>query len=263
MTSTEPASAAAPPGPPSLLERHRWLPFVLPFAVYMLVGALEPVHDADGGKLLGWEVSYAHGYSIVYTIKILLTLAAIVLVLPGYRQFRNPPGSLALLVGVVGIVVWVGLWKLSALTGLTDALSVPFAKIFGPAKRSEFDPLGAFAAAPAWAWTFLGIRFFGLVIVAPIIEEFFLRGFLMRVVMEADWWHVPFGKVNSAAVIVSLVWPLLTHQPGEYLAGIAWFGMVTWLMVRTRNPWACVAAHAVTNLMLGIYVVVWHQWALW
>lgn len=84
----------------------------------------------------------------------------------------------------------------------------------------------------------------------------------MRVVMEADWWKVPFGQVNWAAVIASLAWPL-THQPGEYLAGIAWFGMVTWLMVRTRNPWDCVAAHAVTNLLLGVYVVARHDWALW
>ena len=32
--------------------------------------------------------------------------------------------------------------------------------------------------------------------------------------------------------------------------------MITWLMLRTRNIWDCVAAHAITNLILGIYVVV-------
>ncbi len=92
----------------------------------------------------------------------------------------------------------------------------------------------------------------------PVIEEFFLRGFLMRLVVDQDWWKVPFGKVNAAAVAVSIVVPVLTHQPGEFLAAAAWFGMVTWLMVRTRNPWDCVLAHAVTNLLLGIYVVCWH-----
>jgi len=262
MTSTEPTSAAPPPDPQLLMEQHRWLPFVLPFAVYMLVGALEPSHDAPGGALLGLSIPYS-AYPLIYTVKILLTLVAIVLVLPGYRQFRRPPGLLAVCVGVVGIVVWVGLWKVSTESKLTSVLTGFLTNLHLYTARPEYNPLAELAAAPAWAWTFLGIRFFGLVIVVPIIEEFFLRGFLMRVVMEADWWNVPFGKVNSAAVIVSLVWPLLTHQPGEYLAGIAWFGMVTWLMVRTRNPWACVAAHAVTNLMLGIYVVDWHQWALW
>jgi hypothetical protein len=34
-------------------------------------------------------------------------------------------------------------------------------------------------------------------------------------------------------------------------------------MLRTRNIWDCVAAHAITNLMLGIYVVAAHDWRLW
>jgi hypothetical protein len=245
----------------TLLEKHRWLLYVLPFAVYMLAGALEPSHDpsdSSRGMILERTVAYAPAYSIVYTAKIALTLAAIAFVLPGYRQFRQRPGLLAVLVGAVGVVVWVGLWELSARIGLTDVLAkLP---LFGT--RPEYKPFDQ-GISPAWAWTFLGIRFFGLAAVVPVIEEFFLRGFLMRIVMDADWWKVPFGAVNRAAVLVALAWPLVTHQPGEYLAGIVWFGMVTWLMVRTRNPWDCVTAHAVTNLLLGIYVVVWGKWELW
>jgi len=41
-----------------------------------------------------------------------------------------------------------------------------------------------------------------------------------------------------------------------------WFSMITGLMVATRNIWDCVAAHAVTNLLMGIYVVGWNQWQL-
>jgi CAAX prenyl protease-like protein len=246
----------------SLLEKHRWLVFVLPFAVYMLAGALEPSPDAPGGKLLGLAIPYS-AYPLVYCAKLALTLAAMAFVLPGYREFRRPPGLLAVLVGAAGIVVWVGLWKVSELLGLTGVLTDALTKLHLYGTRPEYSPLTELANSPAWAWTFLGIRFCGLVIVVPVIEEFFLRGFVMRVVMDADWWKVPFGDANWAAVGASILWPLLTHQPGEYLAGIAWFGMITWLMVRTRNPWSCVAAHAVTNLLLGIYVVVWHQWALW
>jgi uncharacterized protein len=257
LASSE-TSSATRSGRESLLEKHRWLVFVLPFAVYMLAGALEPSHDASGGKLLGLAIPYT-AYPLFYCLKIALTLAAMAFVWPGYRQFGRPSGLLWLLVGAVGIVVWVGLCKLSAVSGLSGVL----AKLPGYGERPAFDPLTELAAAPVWAWTFLGIRFFGLVVVVPVIEEFFLRGFVMRVVMDADWWKVPLGKVNAAAVVVSLAWPLLTHQPGEFLAGLAWFGMVTWLMVRTRNLWACVAAHATTNLLLGIYVVVWHDWPLW
>ena len=33
-------------------------------------------------------------------------------------------------------------------------------------------------------------------------------------------------------------------------------------MLRTRNIWDCVAAHAITNLILGIYVVHSGTWRL-
>jgi CAAX prenyl protease-like protein len=246
----------------TLLEKHRWLVYVLPFAVYMVAGALEPSHDSPGGKMLGLSIPYS-AYPLVYMAKIALTLAAMAFVLPGYRQFRQRPGVLAVVVGIVGVVVWIALCALADRIGLTTVLNDAMAKVGLYKARPAYSPLTELGAAPTWAWAFLGIRFFGLAVVVPIIEEFFLRGFLMRLVMEADWWKVPFGTVNRAAVLVALAWPVLTHQPGEYLAGIVWFGMVTWLMVRTRNPWDCVTAHAVTNLLLGIYVVACGKWELW
>ncbi len=255
---TQTSTSPTPEDQHSLLEKHRWLVFVLPMAVYMLIGSIEPSPSEPGGKMLGLAIPYS-AYPLVYTAKIALTLVAIALVLPGYRQFRHTPGLLAVLVGAVGVVVWIGLWYLSNLMGLTQLL----ARLPGYGPRPEFNPLKELAPTPIWAWTFLAIRFFGLVVVVPVIEEFFLRGFLMRMVVDQDWWKVPFGKVTAAALAVSIVVPLLSHQPGEFLAAAAWFGMVTWLMVRTRNPWDCVIAHAVTNLLLGIYVVTWQQWVLW
>jgi uncharacterized protein len=47
---------------------------------------------------------------------------------------------------------------------------------------------------------------------------------------------------------------LLMH-PAELLAAAVWFTLVTWLMLRTKNIWDCVVAHAVTNFLLGVYVV--------
>jgi len=254
QTSTSPT----PENQQSLLEKHRWLVFVLPMAVYMLIGSIEPSPSEPGGKMLRLAIPYS-AYPLAYTAKIALTLVAIALVLPGYRQFRRQPGLLTVFVGAVGIVVWIGFWYLSNLMGLTQLLT----QLLGYGSRPEFNPLKELDATPVWAWTFLAIRFFGLVVVVPVIEEFFLRGFLMRMVVDQDWWKVPFGKVTAAAVAVSIVVPILSHQPGEFLAAAAWFGMVTWLMVRTRNPWDCVIAHAVTNLLLGIYVVTWQQWVLW
>jgi hypothetical protein len=131
----------------------------------------------------------------------------------------------------------------------------------GSGVRAAFDPFEQLAGQPAWAGAFLAVRFLGLVAVVPLIEELFLRGFLMRFVVERDWWDVPFGKVNNLAIALGTIVPMMMH-PGELLAAAVWFSMITWLMLRTRNLWDCVAAHAVTNLILGLYVVWARAWRL-
>ena len=94
------------------------------------------------------------------------------------------------------------------------------------------------------------------------MEEFFLRAWLMRFVIQVDWWKIPFGHVTLMALAVGIVFPAMYHS-AEFFAALVWFGMVTWLMLRTKNIWDCVAAHAVTNFLLGVYVVTQHQWQLW
>ena len=106
------------------------------------------------------------------------------------------------------------------------------------------------------------MRFFGLVAVVPMIEEFFLRGFVMRFVMQRDWWDVPFGKASRLAIVLGTAVPMLMH-PGELLAAAVWFSLITWLMLRTRNIWDCVAAHALTNLILGMYVSRRYMAVMW
>jgi CAAX prenyl protease-like protein len=251
--------------------------FLLPFLIYMVVGSFEPsapkplteaqksapeslrVQLEEGeASFLGFK--YKH-YPYIYTAKIALTIASMLYVLPGYREFPFRISLLAIAVGVVGVVLWIWLCSLRLepkffyILGLED-----FARSLG--ERPSFNPLEALKATPAWAWTFLVIRFIGLAIIVPIIEEFFLRGFLMRYVQDGEWWKIPFGTVTSLAVVVGTAVPMLMH-PGELLASFVWFSLVTWLMVRTKNIWDCVAAHAVTNFLLGLYVVTQGEWQLW
>jgi CAAX prenyl protease-like protein len=199
-------------------------------------------------------------YPIAYTIKIALTIAAILFVLPGYRQFPFHISPLAVGVGVVGVVIWIVLCKLHFEKMILGPLGL--SSFLGLGERPAYNPLEQLRDTPAWAYTFLAIRFLGLALIVPIIEEFFLRGFLMRFVVDERWWEVPFGNVTRNAAIAGTVFPMLMH-PAELLAAAAWFSLVTWLMIRTRNIWDCVAAHAVTNFLLGVYVVTQGQWQLW
>jgi CAAX prenyl protease-like protein len=202
---------------------------------------------------------YAH-YPIVYTIKIGLTLGAMLYVLPGYRQFPFHISPLSVVVGIVGVVLWIWLCQLELERKLFAAIGLE--EFLGLGARPAYNPLDQLAGTPAWAYTFLAIRFLGLALVVPIIEEFFLRGLAMRFVISDKWWEVPFGQLTPLAAVIGTALPMLMH-PAELLAAAVWFSLVTWLMVRTKNIWDCVAAHAVTNLLLGIYVVTQKQWHLW
>jgi CAAX prenyl protease-like protein len=277
------AAEPTPPLPRGIWGRWPGLTYVLPFAVFMLVGILEPSRPepsksagVDESKLNASErlqleqnrakekhereskMPYEY-YPYVYTIKIALTTAAMLLVLPGYltwRPFRV--SGLAWIIGAVGAVVWVLLAKLQV--QLYPHLPETISQLLEMGGRAGFNPLTELPEGSAWSYGFLAIRFFGLVVVIAIVEEFFLRGFLVRYVMSIDWPQIPFGVMNNLGLAAVIGFPVLAHP--ERLAALAWFSMVTWLMVRTRNIWDCVVAHGVTNLLMGLWVVYSGDWWL-
>lgn len=237
------------------LLRNPWFVFIGPFIIFMLLTSLEPTPDEPGGAGIGLSIPYSY-YPWVYTLKVVLVTLSVLLVAPSYRQFPFKVSGWAVLTGVVGIVVWIGICKLEIERSVITSLGLE--KLFGMGARSAYNPFEQISSA-AGAWAFLTVRFFGLAVLVPVIEEFFLRGFLMRYFMRHDWWNSPIGSVTATAVVVGTVFPMLMH-PGELLAAAVWFSMVTLLMIRTRNIWDCVIAHAITNLLLGLYVVYSGEW---
>ena len=233
-----------------------WVVFLLPFVIYLVLTSLEPsaVPDADPEKpRTNWLGLGPEHYPMVYVGKLVLTMLAVVAVARGYPRWQTP-SLLSLVVGAVGIVVWVGLAEAQRRSGLNE-------KLLGPT-RPEFNPWNGLFDTDLQRLIFLAFRFTGLVLVVPVIEEMFLRGFVMRYTQAEQWWEVPWGVADRTALIAGTVVPVLLH-PSEALAAAAWFGMIHWLYLRTKNIWDCVAAHAVTNLLLGIYVVKYEQWWLW
>jgi CAAX prenyl protease-like protein len=232
-----------------------WLVFLLPFLIYLGLTSLEPsaVPEANPEKpSTNWLGLGPELYPMVYGTKLVLTMLAVVAVARGYPRWQTP-SLLSLFVGAVGIVVWISLAELQRRTNLNEMLGQT---------RPEFNPWQDFDGTAWQRGVFLVFRFTGLVLLVPVIEEMFLRGFVMRYTQAERWWTVPWGVADRTALIAGTVVPMLLH-PSEALAAAAWFGMIHWLYLRTKNIWDCVAAHAVTNLLLGIYVVKYEQWWLW
>lgn len=237
-----------------ILSVHRWVAYVLPIAVFMLIGSFEPTDP---------ESAMYRFYPWVYSIKLLATVVALRVVWPVYKSMIRPIGWHGIAVGIVGAILWIGLCHLELertyLVPLMEPLGLD--RFLGLQTRSAFNPFEQLAGNPIGIALYLLVRGIGLAVVVPIVEEYFLRGFLMRYVAAEKWWKYPIGSVTWNSAIAATVVPMLMH-PSELIAAATWFSLITVLYVRSKNLWECIAAHSTTNLLLGIYVVIFGAWQL-
>ena len=56
---------------------------------------------------------------------------------------------------------------------------------------------------------------------------------------------------------------MLEHGTVDYVPALITGVLFNAVAVWTKSLWACVLAHAVTNLGLGLYVMATRQWGFW
>jgi|GEM_PF-3182061 len=211
----------------------------------------ENIPDADIPKMTEtW-------YPTLYTVACIAAFIAVLFALPGFLKhpFRISPFAIG--IGVVGIFVWLGLWWL-------DKHVLGIGEWMAPNSRAAFNPFVELGPPKPkwWMYTFVGIRLLGLCLVIPIAEEFFARGFLMRYIEDIDWDQIPLGEATWKGLAGIIVYGAMTH-PGEIVAAVAWFGLITWMYLKTKNIWDCVVAHSITNALLAAFVIATGTWELW
>lgn len=109
---------------------------------------------------------------------------------------------------------------------------------------------------------FLGFRVLQAVILVPILEELFWRGWLMRWLVDGDFEKVPLGTYTPLSFWVTAVLFASEHGPHwdvALVAGVAY----NWWMVRTRRLGDCILTHAVTNSVLCAFVIGWDKFEYW
>ncbi len=262
-------------------ESRLTMAFVAPLVVFLLISTFEPKFSGDDrfshpaattavdqgpsvterqspAPLSRSAVAKTHRYLAFVWLKLLIVGGMLVYFAPTYRRIAGNVSLAAIPVGVVGFFLWIGLCQV----GLEQTLAARLgwgAQV--AATRSHFDPYVAFPA-PLGRGLFLFARLTLLVVLVPLAEELFLRGFLMRYFQNPDWPRQSFSQFSFWPLAAGTLYGVLTH-PAEALAAAAWFSLITWLMVRTGSFWNCVMAHAVTNGLLGLYVLLYAQWQLW
>lgn len=183
-----------------------------------------------------------------YWVFPLQTVICGALIIRWWRQYEfawSRGWWLGLIVGVLALIIWVA----------------PQEWLGAERRLGGFD-LWFFGGGTAFKWN-AGLRVLRLVVVVPLLEEIFWRGFLLRHLMKDPFDQVPFGARS---------WPAFAWVAG--LFGVAHWGPDFWPAVitgalyngvaySTRSLGACVIAHSTTNLLLGGYLFYTQQWGFW
>jgi CAAX prenyl protease-like protein len=211
----------------------------LPFGIYICILVVESLLPRDAVALdPRW----------LYAVKVAAVTAALAMLWGRYTELRSAPrvGPAGWLISVVvGCAVFV-LWITA---------TYPWAVMGTPGGWSAADASGAID------WWLVAVRLAGAALVVPVMEELFWRSLVMRWIRNPSFLNVAPEHAGAMAVVVSSVLFGLEHHQwfSGIVAGLAYAGTY----VRTRNLWCAILAHAVTNLLLGIWVVYTRQWQFW
>jgi hypothetical protein len=196
-------------------------------------------------------VSWPALYTASYIAKTILTAALLILMRRHYTRIRWEYAWLGVLVGIIGVVQWVGMEKI--LLHFFPHYPRLGGEIYNPMRQ---------IASPAFRWTFVAIRLAGAVLVVPFMEELFWRDYLWRSMLAPnDFKLALIGEWDPKAFL--FVTLLFASVHIQWMTAIVWGVMIAILLVRTRSLGACIIAHGVTNLLLGLYVLYTGDWYFW
>ena len=213
----------------------------VPFAAFMVLLALRGSLPPAG--VFGIDPRW------VYGVTVLVVGALLARYWRDYSELKWPTlptlgeAALAVAVGVVVFALWIN-------------LNAPWMSLGEPS--AGFVPLDAQGRL---MWPLIAMRWVGASLLVPVMEELFWRSFLMRWIENPQFEAVLPRSVGLKAVALSTLVFMLAHTLwlGAIIAGLAY----AWLYVRTGKLWVPILAHAVTNGVLGVWVVMTGQWAFW
>jgi CAAX prenyl protease-like protein len=93
------------------------------------------------------------------------------------------------------------------------------------------------------------------------MEELFWRSFLLRYLIASPFTAVRLGTFTPLSFGATVILFGLEHH--LWLAGMVAGVAYTLVLYTTHCLWPCILAHAITNLLLGIHVLLTGEWQWW
>ena len=228
-------------------NRALWA-YVGPFALFILLQAVPDLLKSASHPAFWW----LHRPEFwVYPLQAGLCA---VMMLRHRREYPHATTPLAVIFGlIIGAAVFA-LWVSPQV--LFEA---------APRNKDGFDPgrIWWFRPGPYAFAAVVTMRFVRLALVVPWLEEIFWRGFLLRYLVKEDFLALPFGSWTPLSFGVVVLGFAFEHSRPDWPAAFATGILYNLVAVRTKSLPACVLAHALTNALLGWYVMTTHQWGFW
>ncbi len=213
---------------------------IAPFGTYLLFLLL-----ADVLLYFGWS---ADDLRWLYAVKIAAVIGVLWLMRKAYSELNwsHDIGvrtwTVAIATGVIVFIAWINLTAGWMVMG----------------ESVGFDPRNDDASID---WLLVAVRLTGAVLVVPLMEEIFWRSFLMRWIKHPDFLTVKPAQVGFKAFFITAMLFAVAHN--LWLAGLFAGVVYNLLYMRSGTIWSPILAHAVTNALLGVWIVYTGNWGFW
>jgi CAAX prenyl protease-like protein len=209
----------------------------LPFAIWVGITVLA-IFGGNDMKFWSYMLKVAVGCWVVWEMRRFI---------PEIRWTFSWP---AVAMGIAVFAIWVGL----------DPYYPKIELLIKDTPDSIWDPFARFGDSSTVAWVLIVIRIFGMTVLVPPIEEAFYSSLVYRYIVKYDFTKVALNHFDGVALVLcALMFGFMHFQwlPG-ILCGLAY----QWLVLRRGHLGDAITAHAITNFLLGVYVV-WKGGEAW
>lgn len=216
---------------------------IIPFAAYILFLAVDQ-SLSETMNAAGLDARWLYGYRVGCIALLLAFLWRRYRELSWPFMVRVREWMVALIVGTAVFALWILPYPEWAVLG---SEKVGFSPL--DAEGNDIDPMLAV------------MRLAGAALIVPLMEELFWRSFLMRWLQAQDFTQLDPARIGLRALVITSA--LFAVEHSLWLAGLLAGMAYGWLYMRYRNLWVPIAAHAVTNGLLGIWILETGSWTYW
>ena len=222
-------------------NRRKLIAYVAPMLLFVVLLSITPLLKSSSNRF--WLASAEYW---IYPLQTILCGGLLVWFWREFDFHRPARIGFVLFVGISVFIIWIAPQQFFRFS----------------ARTTGFNP-DVFAGQPAFYWPTIVLRLVRLVVVVPLVEEIFWRGFLLRFLINEDFERVPFGAFSwlSFAVVAAIFG--FSHSREDWVVAILTGAIYNGVAYRTKSLFSCVLVHTVTNLLLGIWILQTKQWGFW